>query len=127
MRAPGGRALLQRPVRPVCVVVIDVPAENEPEMPFARDQHPVQALTPGAGDPPLGDRVRARRGGRRGRPGNRRARTPFPGSSHSFLSPGQTSSLSPGHPRASLGTGHALSIGLQSYQRITLKIRTLRT
>ena len=57
-RTPGGRALLQGPVRPVRVVVIDVLAENEAEMPFARDQHPVQALAAGAGHPPLGDRVR---------------------------------------------------------------------
>ncbi len=57
MQAPGGRALLQRPMRPVRVVVIDVLAENEPEMPFACYQHPVQALAAGAGDPPLGDRV----------------------------------------------------------------------
>ena len=30
-------------------------------MPLADDQHPVQALAAGAGDPPLGDRVRPRR------------------------------------------------------------------
>ena len=43
MRAPGSRSVLQRPVRPVSVVVIDVLAGNEPEMPITRDQHPVQA------------------------------------------------------------------------------------
>jgi hypothetical protein len=30
-------------------------------MPLARDQHPVQALAAGAGDPPLGDRIHAGR------------------------------------------------------------------
>jgi hypothetical protein len=44
MRMPGRRALPQCPVRPVSVVAIDVLAGNEPEMPFAGDQHPVQAL-----------------------------------------------------------------------------------
>jgi hypothetical protein len=44
MRAPGRRALPQCPVRPVRVVVIGVLAENEPEMPFTRDEHSVQAL-----------------------------------------------------------------------------------
>ena len=43
MPPPGGRALLQRPMWPVRVVVIDVLAENEPEMPLARDQHLIQA------------------------------------------------------------------------------------
>jgi len=65
MRTPGRRALLQCPVRPVSVVVIDVLAENEPEMPFAGDQHPVQALAADAGNPAFGDRVRARRPDRR--------------------------------------------------------------
>jgi hypothetical protein len=44
-------------MRPVRVGVIDVLAENEPEMPFTRDQYPVQAHAAGTGDPPLGDRV----------------------------------------------------------------------
>jgi hypothetical protein len=63
MRAPGRRFLVQRPVRPVGVVVIDVLTKDQPQMPFACDQHPVQALVAGAGDPPLGDSVRP------GRPG----------------------------------------------------------
>ena len=56
---PGRRALLQRPVRPMSVIVIDVLAENEPEMPFARDQRPVQAFAARAGDPASRDSVRA--------------------------------------------------------------------
>lgn len=65
MRPPGRRALLQRPMRPMGVVVIDVLPENEPEMPLTRDQHPVQALAACAGDPPFGDGVRARHAHRR--------------------------------------------------------------
>jgi len=41
----GGWGLVQRPVRPVAVVVIDVLAKDQPQVPFAGDQHPVQALT----------------------------------------------------------------------------------
>jgi hypothetical protein len=52
-------------MRPVSVVVIDVLPENGPEMPFTRDQHPVQALAARAGDPPFRDSVRARRPHRR--------------------------------------------------------------
>src|SRR5713226_803741 len=58
MRTPGRRTLSQRPVRPVGVVVIGVLAEDEPEVPFTDDQHPVQALTAGVGDPAFRDRVR---------------------------------------------------------------------
>jgi hypothetical protein len=61
MRAAGWRALLQRPVRSVRVVVIDVLPENEAEMPLSRDQQPVQALAACAGDPAFGDGIRARR------------------------------------------------------------------
>jgi len=39
------------------MVMIDVLAQNQPQMPFASDQHPVQALAAGAGNPPLRDRV----------------------------------------------------------------------
>jgi len=48
-------------VRPVGVVVIDVFAEDVVEMPPAGDENAVGALAPGAGDPPLADRVRLRR------------------------------------------------------------------
>jgi hypothetical protein len=51
MRAPGGRVLVQCPVRPVRVVVIDVLIKDQPQMPFAGDQHPVQALAADTGDP----------------------------------------------------------------------------
>jgi hypothetical protein len=61
MGAPGGRVLLQRPVRPTTVVVIDVFAQDQPQVPFAGDQHPVQALAPCTGDPAFGGRVRTRR------------------------------------------------------------------
>ena len=58
---PGGRVLLQRPVRPVDVVVAGVLAEDQPQVPSAGDQHPVQALAPGAGHPAFRDRIRAGR------------------------------------------------------------------
>jgi hypothetical protein len=45
---PGGRALLQRPVGPVNVVMIDIFAQDQPQVPFTGDQHPVQALAAGA-------------------------------------------------------------------------------
>jgi hypothetical protein len=43
------------------VVVIDIFAGDQSQLPFAGDQHPVQALAAGTGDPPSGDRVRPRR------------------------------------------------------------------
>lgn len=43
--------------RPVRVVVTGVLAEDQPHAPFADDQHPVQALAPGTGDPAFGYRV----------------------------------------------------------------------
>jgi hypothetical protein len=58
MRTPGRRALLQRPVRPVGVVMVGVLIKDQPQVPFAGDQHPVQALAACAGDPSFGDRVR---------------------------------------------------------------------
>ena len=57
----GGRILVQRPLRPMRVVVIGVLIEDQPQMPLPGDQHPVQALAAGAGDPAFGDSVRARR------------------------------------------------------------------
>jgi hypothetical protein len=48
-------------VRPVRVVVIDVFAEDQPQVPFASDQHPGQALAAGASNPSFRDRVRTRR------------------------------------------------------------------
>jgi len=57
MRTLGRRALLQCPVGPMSVVVIDVFAQDHPQVPFAGDQHPVQALAAGAGDPPFGERI----------------------------------------------------------------------
>ena len=56
----GRRALLQRPVRAMLVVVIDVLAEDQSQVPFAGYQHPVQALAAGTGDPAFGDSVRPR-------------------------------------------------------------------
>jgi hypothetical protein len=58
MLAPGGRALVERPGRAMNVKVSDVLAQDQLQVPLARDQHPVQALAPGAGYPPLRDRVR---------------------------------------------------------------------
>ena len=44
MRTPGRRFLFQRPVRPMGVVVVDVLAQDHPQVPLSSDQHPVQAL-----------------------------------------------------------------------------------
>ena len=57
MPTPFRRALSQCLMRPMRVVVIDVLAEDQPQVPFAGDQHPVQALAADAGDPPFGNRV----------------------------------------------------------------------
>jgi hypothetical protein len=53
-----GWSLAEGPVGPVCVVVIDVFAEDVVEMSPAGDEDAIGALPPGAGDPPLADRVR---------------------------------------------------------------------
>ena len=42
----------------MAVVMIDVLAQDQPQVLFAGDQHLVQALSAGAGDPAVGDRVR---------------------------------------------------------------------
>jgi hypothetical protein len=39
------------------VEVIDVFAKDQPQVPLAGDQHPVQAFAPRAGNPPFGYRV----------------------------------------------------------------------
>ena len=52
--AASGRVLLQRPVRPVRIVMIGVLGQDQPQVPFAGDQHPVQALAAGTGDPAFG-------------------------------------------------------------------------
>ena len=52
--APGGRILVQRPVWPMRIVVTGVLAEDQPQMTLAGDQHPVQALAAGTGDPAFG-------------------------------------------------------------------------
>ena len=65
MGAAVGWLLAEGPVRPVGVVVIDVFAEDVVEMSPAGDEDAVGALAPRAGDPPLADRVRARRLDRR--------------------------------------------------------------
>ncbi len=57
MEAPGRRTLMERSVRPVGVVVIDVLIKDQQQVPFPGDQHAVQALAAGAGYPPLGDRI----------------------------------------------------------------------
>jgi hypothetical protein len=57
MRALGGPFLLQCPVWPVRVVVIDIFAQDQPQVSFAGDQHPVQALAAGAAHPTFRDRV----------------------------------------------------------------------
>jgi hypothetical protein len=62
---PAGGCCLQCPMWPMHVVMIDVLIKDQSQVPLAGDQHPVQALTPGAGDPAFRDRVRARRLDRR--------------------------------------------------------------
>src|SRR6516164_3384992 len=62
---PGGRSLAQRPVRAMNVIVLDVLTQDQPQVPFAGDQHPVQALSAGTGNPALRDSVRTRRPDRR--------------------------------------------------------------
>jgi hypothetical protein len=62
MRTPGGRVLVRRPVRPVAVVVTGVLAEDQPQVPFARDQHLVRALAASAGDPAVGRQQPGQRG-----------------------------------------------------------------
>ena len=54
----GGRILMDSPVRPAGVAMAGILAQDQPQVPFAGDQHPVQALAPAAGDPALRDRVR---------------------------------------------------------------------
>jgi len=48
MDASGWRVLLQRPVRAVALVMVGVLAQDQMEVPFAGDVHPVQALVAGA-------------------------------------------------------------------------------
>jgi hypothetical protein len=45
--------------------MIGVLIKHQPQAPFPGDQHPVQALTAGAGNPAFRDRVRTRRPDRR--------------------------------------------------------------
>jgi hypothetical protein len=58
MRTPGGRVLLQSPVWGMRLVAVDVLVENQPQVPFAGDRHPVQAVA-GAAHPAFRGRVRA--------------------------------------------------------------------
>src|ERR1039457_5492948 len=51
IRTYGGRLLLQCPVRTVSVVVVGVLPEDQPQMPLANDEHPVQALATRAAHP----------------------------------------------------------------------------
>jgi len=57
----GGRVLVKRPARPADVVMVEVLAQGQPKVPFAGDQHPVQALAAGAAHPAFRDCVRPRR------------------------------------------------------------------
>jgi hypothetical protein len=58
---PGRRSLAQRPVRAMNVIVLDVLTQDQLQVPLAGDQHPVQALAAGTGNPALRDRVGRRR------------------------------------------------------------------
>ena len=57
--APGGRVLLQCPVRPVGVVVLDVLAQELFELPAIPAEGAVQELAAHAADPTFRKRVRA--------------------------------------------------------------------
>ena len=59
MRTTGGRVLPQCPARAMRVVVVGVLAQDQPQVPFAGDQNPVQARAAGAADPAFRDCVRA--------------------------------------------------------------------
>ena len=48
-------------MRPVCVVVVDVNAQDVFELSAACDQKPVEAVAADGADPALGERVRVRR------------------------------------------------------------------
>jgi hypothetical protein len=72
MRTPAGRTLFQRPVRPVRVSVIGIFAEDRPQVPFPGDQHPVQALAAGAGNPAFRSTSSRMAGAVRSLPGARR-------------------------------------------------------
>jgi hypothetical protein len=61
MITPSGRALEERPVRAMNVIVLHVLTQDQPQVPLAGDQHPVQALAPGTSDPAFGYSVRPRR------------------------------------------------------------------
>ena len=52
---PAGGSCLQRPARPMDVVVIGILAQDKPQAPLARDQHPIQALTAVATHPAFRD------------------------------------------------------------------------
>jgi hypothetical protein len=51
MRTPGRGVLLQCPMWPMNVVMLDVLIKDQSQVPLVGDQHPVQVLAPGAGDP----------------------------------------------------------------------------
>ena len=55
------RLELQRPMRPVPVVVLDVDSENLLQVPATHDEQPVQALGPHGPDPALGVGIGVRR------------------------------------------------------------------
>jgi hypothetical protein len=52
MYSATGRILLQRPMRPVSVVMTGVLAQDQPQVPLTGNQHLVEALTASAGNPP---------------------------------------------------------------------------
>src|SRR5215472_17743201 len=53
--SPGGRVLVQRPVWPAGVVVVDVFVKDGPKIPFTSDQQLVRAFAAGAADPAFRD------------------------------------------------------------------------
>ena len=55
-----GRLLIQRAVRPMSVVVLDVLLQHDGQVAWSGDQHVVEAFAAQRADEPLGDGVRAR-------------------------------------------------------------------
>ena len=62
---PGRRDEVERAVRSVCVVVVDVDAEHVLEVAAVEDQKPIEAFSTDGADEALGDRVRLRGAHRR--------------------------------------------------------------
>ena len=92
--APGGRVLLQRPVRSAGVAVPGVLVQDQLQVPFAGDQRPVQALAAAAGNPSFSDSPPTRRQSRWSHPPRN-----APASSAACVSPAGSRRRTPRLPR----------------------------